>query len=175
MGGGFFSGPADPTGDGATKAVKPRHKRPLVRWTQQAYRISERRAIRVVGMRRSTSRYRNRAANQNGLRQRLKELAATHVRYGYRRLTVLLRREGWPVNAKRIYRLYREEGLIVRTKQRKKMARRERSPQPLASRPNQYWSMDFVSDKLADGTSFRISPSSISSRASACGWKQIVQ
>jgi putative transposase len=110
---------------------------------------------------RSTSRYRNRAANQNGLRQRLKELAATHLRYGYRRLTVLLRREGWPVNAKRIYRLYRQEGLIVRTKQRKKMARRERSPQPLASRPNQYWSMAFVSDKLADGTSFRISPSSI--------------
>jgi putative transposase len=78
------------------------------------------------------------------------------VRYGYRRLTVLLRREGWPVNAKRIYRLYREEGLIVRTKQRKKMARRERSPQPVASRPNQCWSMDFVSDKLADGTNFRI-------------------
>jgi len=107
-------------------------------------------------MRRSTCRYRSCAPNQNGLRQRLRELAATHVRYGYRRLTVLLRREGWPVNAKRIYRLYREEGLIVRTKQRKKMARRERSPQPVASRPNQCWSMDFVSDKLADGTNFRI-------------------
>jgi putative transposase len=60
------------------------------------------------------------------------------------------------VNAKRVYRLYREEGLIVRTKQRKKMADRERSPQPMASRPNQCWSMDFVSDKLADGSSFRI-------------------
>jgi len=107
-------------------------------------------------MRRSTCRYQSCAPNQNGLRQRLKELAATHVRYGYRRLTVLLRREGWPVNAKRIYPLYRKEGLIVRIKQRKKMARRERSPQPLASRPNQCWSMDFVSDKLADGTSFRI-------------------
>ena len=90
------------------------------------------------------------------MRQRLKELAATHVRYGYRRLTVLLRREGWKVNAKRIYRLYREEGLIVRTKQRKKIARRERSPQPLASRPNGCWSIDFVTDKLADGTTFRI-------------------
>jgi putative transposase len=136
--------------------VKPRHKRRLVRWTQQAYRVSERRAIRVVGMRRSTCRYQSCAPNQNGLRQRLKELAATHVRYGYRRLTVLLRREGWRVNAKRVYRLYREEGLIVRTKQRKKMARRERSPQPMASRPNQCWSMDFVSDKLADSSSFRI-------------------
>jgi putative transposase len=86
----------------------------------------------------------------------LKHLAATHVRYGYRRLTVLLRREGWAVNAKRVYRIYREEGLIVRTKQRKKIARRERSPQPLASGPNECWSMDFLSDKLADGTTFRI-------------------
>lgn len=60
------------------------------------------------------------------------------------------------MNAKRIYRLYREEGLIARTNQRKKMPRRERSPQLVASRPNQCWSMDFVSDKLADGTSFRI-------------------
>jgi putative transposase len=110
----------------------------------------------VVGMRRSSCRYCSHARSQEGLRQRLKHLAATHVRYGYRRLTVLLRREGWSVNAKRVYRLYREEGLIVRTKQRKKIARRERSPQPLASRPNECWSMDFVSDKLAGGRSFRI-------------------
>ena len=69
---------------------------------------------------------------------------------------MLLGREGWRVNAKRIYRLYSQEGLIVRIKQRKKMARRQRAPQPPASRPNQCWSMDFVSDKLADGRSFRI-------------------
>ncbi len=90
------------------------------------------------------------------LRHRLRELAGTHVRYGYRRLTVLLRREGWHVNAKRIYRLYREEELIVRTKQRRKMARRRPVPSGVATRPNQCWSMDFVSDKLADGRSFRI-------------------
>lgn len=107
-------------------------------------------------MRRSSCRYKSRASKQDGLRQRLRALAAVHVRYGYRRLTVLLRREGWPVNAKRVYRLYSEEGLIVRTKQRKKMARRERLPRPIAARPNQCWSMDFVSDKLADGRSFRI-------------------
>jgi transposase InsO family protein len=65
------------------------------------------------------------------------------------------------------------EGLIVGTKQRKKMARRERSPQPLASRPNQCWSMDFVTDKLADGSTFRILTVVISSRASAFGWKRI--
>jgi putative transposase len=68
----------------------------------------------------------------------------------------LLRREGWHVNAKRIYRLYREEELIVRTKQRRKMARRQRLRATVAARPNQCWSMDFVSDKLADGRSFRI-------------------
>ena len=79
-----------------------------------------------------------------------------HVRYGYRRLTVLLRREGWHVNAKRIYRLYRDEGLIVRAKQRRKMARRRPVTSGVAVRPNQCWSMDFVSDKLADGRSFRI-------------------
>ena len=71
-----------------------------------------------------TLRYQSRKVFDEVLRQRLRELAGTHVRYGYRRLTVLLRREGWHVNAKRIYRLYREEDLIVRTKQRRKMARR---------------------------------------------------
>jgi putative transposase len=98
--------------------------------------VSERRAIRVVGMRGSTCRYQSRENRQDGLRRRLKELAAVDVRYGYRRLTVLLRREGWPVNAKRVYRLYNQEGLIVRPEQRKKMARRERLPQLVASHPN---------------------------------------
>jgi putative transposase len=83
-------------------------------------------------------------------------MAAKHVRYGYRRLTVLLRREGWKVNAKRIYRLYSEEQLIVRTKLRRKMARRQRGTIATATAPNQCWSMDFMSDKLADGRSFRI-------------------
>lgn len=69
---------------------------------------------------------------------------------------MLLRRDGWHVNAKRIYRLYREEELIVRTKQRRKIARRQRMQAPMATRPNQCWSMDFVSDKLADGRAFRI-------------------
>ena len=90
------------------------------------------------------------------LRRRLCEMAAKHVRYGYRRLTVLLRREGWKVNAKRIYRLYSEEQLIVRTKLRRKMARRQRGTTATATAPNQCWSMDFMSDKLADGLSFRI-------------------
>ncbi len=90
------------------------------------------------------------------LRRRLCEIAATYVRYGYRRLTVLLRREGWKVNAKRIYRLYAEEQLIVRMKQRKKIGPRQRLAAPLAVGANACWSMDFVSDKLADGRSFRV-------------------
>ena len=105
---------------------------------------------------RSSQRYRSRKDPQLALRGKLKELASTHVRYGYRRLTVLLRRQGWKVNAKRIYRLYTEEGLIVRTKQRKKIARRQRGAVPAAIRPGQRWSMDFISDKLADGRGFRI-------------------
>jgi len=87
---------------------------------------------------------------------RLRELAASRVRFGYRRLTVLLKREGWAVNAKRIYRLYTEEGLTVRTKQRKKVASRQRVPVGLATRPNERWSMDFVSDRLVNDRWFRV-------------------
>ena len=128
----------------------------MARWAQEAYRISERHAARLVQLAIGTLRYQSRKVFDEVLRHRLREMAGTHVRYGYRRLTVLLRREGWHVNAKRIYRLYREEGLIVRTKQRRKMARRRPVPTGVAVRPNHCWSMDFVSDKLADGRSFRI-------------------
>jgi putative transposase len=88
----------------------------LARWAQEAYRISERHAARVVKLAIGTLRYQSRKVFDEVLRHRLRDLAGTHVRYGYRRLTVLRRREGWHVNAKRIYRLYREEELIVRTK-----------------------------------------------------------
>ena len=87
---------------------------------------------------------------------RLRELAGSRVRYGYRRLTVMLRREGWQVNAKRIYRLYTEEGLIVRTQKRRERAQRQRIPSGQAARPNQKWSMDFVAQRLADGRWIRI-------------------
>jgi len=90
------------------------------------------------------------------LRVRLRELAGSRVRYGYRRLTVLLKREGWEVNAKRIYRLYTEEGLIVRTQKRRERAQRQRIAQGLAVRPNQRWSMDFVAQRLPDGRWIRV-------------------
>jgi putative transposase len=87
---------------------------------------------------------------------RLRELAASRVRFGYRRLTVILRREGWRVNPKRVYRLYTEDGLTVRTKVRKKLARRSRVATPKAMRPDAKWSMDFMSAKLLDGRWFRV-------------------
>lgn len=87
---------------------------------------------------------------------RLKELAAVRVRFGYLRLWALLRREGWQVNKKRVYRLYRMEGLEVRTKKRRKIASQARVPLATATAPNQRWAMDFVSDRLQDGTPFRV-------------------
>jgi putative transposase len=82
---------------------------------RQAHQISEKRACGLIGITRWTNRYQSRRDQQSELRMRLRELAGARTRYGYRRLTVLLRREGWVVNAKRVYRLYREEALQVRT------------------------------------------------------------
>src|SRR5271163_4558732 len=102
-------------GDHPKKAVRPRHRRELGRWTQAAFVVSERRVSRLLPIQLATLRYRSRRDPQTALRMRLRELAANRVRFGYRRLTVLLRREGWAVNAKRIYRLYSKDGLAVRT------------------------------------------------------------
>ena len=88
-------------------------------------------------MARASLRYQGHRDPQEALRICLREVAASRVRFGYRRLTVLLRREGWRVNAKRIYRLYTEEGLMVRTKVRVRAARRNRVPQAVATAPNQ--------------------------------------
>lgn len=123
---------------------------------RKAYQLSERRACGLVGITRWINRYQSRRDPQAELRIRIKELAGSRVRYGYRRLTVLLRREGREVNAKRVYRLYREEGLQVRTSKRTKRAAQPRVPLGSAVRPNQRWSMDFVSDGCADGRWFRI-------------------
>jgi putative transposase len=105
---------------------------------------------------RATLRYEHHRDPQDALRVRLRELAGSRVRYSYRRLTVMLRREGWKVNAKRIYRLYTEEGLIVRTQKRRQRAQRQRIPSGQAIRPNQKWSMDFVAQRLADGRWIRV-------------------
>ena len=135
--------------------MKPRTRCTLADWAQTTYRLSQRRAARLIPVRIGTLRYQSIRDRQDALRQRLRELAAVRVRFGYRRLTVLLKREGWRVNAKRIYRLYGDEGLTVRTKPRKKLASRARVPLPAPTRPNERWSMDFVSARTADGRWFR--------------------
>ena len=121
-----------------------------------ACEVSERRACGALVFHRSTVRYQSRARDQTAIRMRLRELAAARVRYGYRRLHVLLRREGWKVNHKRIWRLYKEEGLEVRTKKRRKRVSALRVVLPAAAMPNERWSMDFVSDSLHDGRRFRV-------------------
>jgi putative transposase len=136
--------------------VKPTQKRAVVRYFRVGFRVSERRACRLVGVARSSYRYRSQAADQTPLRLRLRDLAATRVRYGYRRLHVLLRREGWRVNHKRVYRLYREEGLGIRVKRRKKLASAPRVLPPPATQPLERWSLDFLSDSLVDGRRFRV-------------------
>lgn len=90
------------------------------------------------------------------MKMRIRDLAAARVRYGYRRLHVLLRREGWSVNHKRVYRLYHQDGLSLRLKTRKKRISAGRIVQPAPTAPNQRWSMDFMSDSLYDGRRFRI-------------------
>jgi len=104
--------------------MKPADRRELVREVRQAHQLSERRACGLFGITRWTNRYPSRRDPQNELRMRLRELAGSRTRYGYRRLTVLLRREGWKVNAKRVYRLYRAEQLQVRTKNGRNVRRR---------------------------------------------------
>ena len=95
------------------KALRPRDRRAWARWPQTTYQVSERRVSRLMPMARASLRYKGHRDPQDVLQIRLREVAANRVRFGYRRLTVLLRREGWRVNAKRIYQLYTEEGLTV--------------------------------------------------------------
>jgi putative transposase len=136
--------------------VKPAQKRAAVQFFRVGFQVSERRACQVAGVSRSTWRYRSQARDQTALRVRLRDLAAARVRYGYRRLHVLLRREGWRINHKRVYRLYREEGLGIRVKRKKKRVCLPRVAPPPAQRPQERWSMDFLTDALADGHRFRV-------------------
>ena len=119
--------------------------------------MSERHACRLLGLGRTTYRYRARRAERDAtLRVRLKELAAQRMRFGYRRLTAMLVREGLPANHKRVYRLYREEGLAMRIRQRKRLRGRGTVSSAVATRPNQRWSIDFVSDCVSTGRVIRM-------------------
>jgi putative transposase len=128
----------------------------VVRFWREGLRLSERRACTLIGLDRSTHRYRRRADRNVELRQRLRELAEQRRRFGYRRLHVLLCREGRVVNKKRVQRLYQHEGLSLRGRRRKKRYAGLRVVLPGPDAANQRWSMDFMTDALADGRRFRL-------------------
>lgn len=135
--------------------VRPAARREAVAYLQQHHRFSQRRACRLVNLSRATARYRIRGAQDHTVRQRLRMLAAQRPRFGYRRLTVLLRRECGPLNHKRVYRLYRAAGLQVPRRQRKRVAGSRTVVPPVVQQANQQWAMDFVQDTTATGQSFR--------------------
>jgi putative transposase len=118
--------------------------------------MSERRACRIIGCARMTVRYHSRRPDDAGLRQRLRALAHERRRFGYRRLHVLLRREGFQVNHKRLFRIYREERLMVRRRGGRKRALGTRAPIMVPQWPNDRWSLDFVADQFLDGRRMRI-------------------
>lgn len=137
--------------------MTPVRRRELVEYVEVSYEVSERRACKALGFPRSSQRYRSRADRRDEIRIRLRELAAARLSYGYRRLGLLLRREGWRVNHKLLFRLYREEGLGLRRRRprrRVSAARREAVAKPEST--NETWSMDFMSDQLYSGRAIRI-------------------
>lgn len=136
--------------------VTPAARREAVAHLEQGYEMSERRACSLIGADRSSVRYRHRRPDDRGLREVLRGAAETHRRFGYRRLHVLLRRDGHVLNRKRTQRLYREEGLSVRRRRSRKRAIGTRAPLVTEAMANARWSVDFVQDQFADGRRFRI-------------------
>jgi putative transposase len=135
--------------------VSPQAKREAVSALMSERGFGVTRACGLVRMSRSLYRYRSVRPPCSALRERIAEIAADKRRYGYRRVYLRLRREGWGVNRKRVYRLYRDAGLAVRRRKRKRIGAVERKPLPKPQLANQSWSMDFVSDGLADGRRLR--------------------
>jgi putative transposase len=136
--------------------VRPSQKRVVVRYLGAAYSISERRACQTVRCARASYRYRSYRNPRTALRQRIREMAQARVRYGYRKIRVLLNREGWAVGKHLVYRLYREEGLTLRQRPpRRRKAVVVRAHRPPVTRPNDAWTLDFVADQLVNGQRFR--------------------
>ena len=125
-------------------------------WAMKEKGYSQRRACTIVGIAPRTYRYKSTRPDDEDLRKRLRELASERRRFGYRRLHILLRREGIEVNRKKLYRLYKEERLTVRKRGGRKRALGTRAPMTIPQDANQRWSLDFVSDSLVDGRRFRI-------------------
>lgn len=137
--------------------MKPAQRRAAVQHLQARFGLSQRRACRLAEAARSTIRYQwRRGAGDGALRERLRTLAAQRPRFGYRRLHVLLRREGITINHKRVERLYREEGLTVRRRARKSRTPVRRGRPTPPQRANEQWALDFVQDALASGRKVRV-------------------
>jgi putative transposase len=134
----------------------PAAKREAVAHLQALLDVSERRACRVIAADRSGIRYQSRRDDDGMLRDKLRDLAHQRRRFGYRRLHILLRREGITINRKKTQRLYREEGLTVRRRKGRKRSGGARAPAPVPALPNQRWSLDFVHDQMATGRRFRV-------------------
>jgi putative transposase len=136
--------------------VRPAQQRAAVAFVQERFGFSQRRACRLTAAGRSTVRYQSQRREDDAVRGRLRELAAERPRFGYRRLQVLLRREGIVVNHKRIERLYREEGLAVRRRTRKALTPIRRGCPPAPEHVNEQWALDFLEDALASGRKIRL-------------------
>jgi putative transposase len=135
--------------------VTPAARRQAAGFLQADFEVSERRACSVVGLPRATCRYESVKVEDPQLRKDLRQLAAERPRFGYRRLHQMMKRKGWSINHKLIYRIYRQEGLAVRRRIRKRISSARREAPDAPTGPAQRWSMDFVSDALADGRVFR--------------------
>ncbi len=136
------------------EVVTPAGKRKAVVHLRETFGMSERRACKAIGCCRMTTRYRTTRTDDADLRQRMRAIAQERRRFGYRRLHVLLRREGYLINHKKLFRLYREEKLTVRRRGGRKRAIGTRAPMLVPLMPNDRWSLDFVSDQLTDGRRF---------------------
>ncbi|WP_112415941.1 IS3 family transposase [Rhizobium miluonense] len=138
------------------KMVGPAAKREAVMHLKAVMGLSERRACQIISADRKMVRYRSRRPSEAELREKLRDLANERRRFGYRRLFVLLRREGEPSGVNRIYRLYREEGLSVRKRKARRRAVGTRAPILVEAKANARWSLDFVHDQFACGRRFRV-------------------
>jgi transposase InsO family protein len=136
--------------------VRPAAKREAVVQLREVFQMSERRACLVIAADRTVVRYQSVRPPDTQLRTRLRELANERRRFGYRRLFIMLRREGEPSGINRIYRLYREEGLMVRKRKSRRRASGTRAPIQVEAKPNARWSLDFVHDQMANGRRFRV-------------------
>src|SRR6056297_2502693 len=131
--------------------------RELVRGPCSDWAVSIRTACGAIGFDRSTFHYKSRRADQGAVEKRIKEICETRVRYGYRRVHVLLDRKGWGINIKKVYRIYRELGMQLRNKTPKRRVKAKlRDDRAEAVGPNDVWAMDFVHDQLALGKKLRI-------------------